>query len=93
MKDSKSFSLRVLVDYHIQLEKDLGHEMFLHIPDNWFEDYKFGCPNGHVSRMILRCSSGPRDRCLKCHAPTSMIPPSFTEAELSKILNMMNCVY
>lgn len=59
-----------------------GGELFMGIPDDWYEEPRFGCAFGHVARMIISGSSG--DRCQSCGRPMAIIP-HMTEAEFEPI--------
>lgn len=64
-----------------------GEEMFLGLPDNWYEPHpNYGCDNGHVSKYYLKSEmQGPV--CLACHSPLAMIPHGYTDETLTKALD------
>jgi len=68
-------ALRAWTLSNAQREEGSGEPLFLGIPDRWYEDIHFRCPNGHVSTRVLRCEDDPRDRCLACGEPTVMTFP------------------
>jgi len=63
-------------NYKVKIEKDAGHEMFMGIPDRWYEPRTLGCRKGHVSKMSLK-SSVKGEVCLGCGESIAMIPPEF----------------
>lgn len=57
-------------------EGNNGEQMFLEIPDRWYEPHKFRCANGHVSTTVLLSEGGQyRDSCLMCHEPAVLTFP------------------
>lgn len=65
----------------IKLAEEAGEEMFMGIPDKWFEPMIRGCRNGHVSRMVLKSEKLGRDACLACMEPVRIIPNIITTDE------------
>ena len=64
-----------------------GAEMFLGVPDVWYEPQpSFGCDNGHVSRRYL-VSEEHGSLCLACYQPVLIIPQGHTDASLLAELN------
>ena len=61
-----------------------GEEMFLGIPDRWYEPVTFGCENGHISRRYLK-SEDHGSLCLACQSPVVIIP-NISEEALKVIL-------
>ena len=59
----------------IQKVEDVGGEIFLDIPEKWFDPTQYGCENGHVSIMYLKSEALGSDVCLACHKPVYIIPP------------------
>lgn len=65
-------------------EKDSGADMFLGLPDSWYEPATFACENGHISTRYLK-SEKLGEVCLACHKPLYLVP-QITEEELAKVL-------
>jgi hypothetical protein len=62
--------------------EDDGEEMFLGMPDAWYEEHTLFCADGHVSHVSLGTDDG--DRCLSCRRPL-VLGPSITEADFATI--------
>lgn len=62
--------------------EDDGDEMFLGMPDAWYEERTLFCADGHVSHVSLGTDDG--DRCLSCRRPL-VLGPSMTEADFTTI--------
>lgn len=63
---------------------EFGITLINGIPERWM-DYpgpKYRCPNGHVSKTILRRSEGPRDACLECFEAVRMTFPEDQDGPL-----------
>jgi hypothetical protein len=78
--------LRALVEWRDDLAKAAearGDEMFMGVPDAWFEEPHWFCTKGHVSRVYLRSESG--SRCMACHEGT-ILGPRMTEADFAQVL-------
>ena len=84
--ESKKQKLINWVNLKIQIAKVSGEEFFFDVPDSWYEPIRFGCENGHVSKMYLKSESLGLNLCLECHKPISMIPPGTTEKFLTELL-------
>jgi hypothetical protein len=64
-----------------------NEEMFLGIPDNWYEPRpNYGCDNGHVSIAYLKTEE-QGNLCLVCHLPVAIIPHGYTDETLAKALD------
>jgi hypothetical protein len=70
----------------IHKEESSGAEMFLGVPDKWYEPVHLCCINGHVSHRYLKSEAKGGNVCMSCFEPV-YICPDITEDELSKILN------
>lgn len=63
-----------------------GEEMFLGVPDAWYEPRpNYGCNNGHVSRAYLK-SEERGNLCLECQKPLYIIPQGYTDETLTAAL-------
>lgn len=65
-------------------EEAAGQKMFLGIPDRWYEDAHWRCPNHHVSRVYLKSEAQGKDLCLKCFEPVFMTFPEDKDGPLSR---------
>lgn len=75
---------RRLVEWRNQRALDAGDggdEVFMGLPDSWYDDIHFGCAEGHVSNTVLTTESRG-DRCLACGNPACIIP-AMTETEFA----------
>jgi len=61
-----------------------GAEMFMGLPDKWYEPPTFACENGHISKRYLK-SETSGDVCLACGKRVYLVP-RITEEELAKVL-------
>jgi hypothetical protein len=62
-------------------EEAAGNEMFMGIPDRWYEKPHWRCINEHVSTMYLKSQEG--DLCLKCYEPLRMTFPEDKDGPLA----------
>lgn len=60
-----------------------GGEMFMGVPDAWFEEPHWFCTLGHVSRVYLRTDSGAR--CMACHGE-ALLGPAMTESDFAQVI-------
>lgn len=60
-------------------------ELFMGLPDAWYEHPTWACENGHISHLYLK-SERLGDVCLACRKPIVLIPPDTTEQKLAEIL-------
>ncbi len=75
------------VESEITKCKANGEEMFLGVPDKWFEPMRHGCENGHVSQRYLKSEALGDNVCLACFKPVYMIPNHINkDEELQEIL-------
>lgn len=58
-----------------QAEEDAGQEMFLGIPNRWYEKPRWRCRNNHVSSMYLKSEGVGADLCLGCFQAVYMTFP------------------
>lgn len=76
-------ALKQLQDEAIRIEQSAGAEMFMGLPDNWYEPHpEYGCNNGHVSRIYIK-SEARGHLCPACQQPVAMIPHGFTDKTLA----------
>lgn len=59
-----------------------GGELFMGIPDDWYETRRFACAFGHVSGMVISGDAG--DRCQACGRPVVIIP-DLTEEQFEPV--------
>lgn len=78
--------LKHFQDREIEAARAAGAEMFLGIPDAWYEPPHWGCENGHVARAYLKSEARGANLCLACHEPIAIIPPGYTDATLAAAL-------
>lgn len=80
--------LKILQDRAIAAAEAAGLELFLGIPDAWYEpEPNYGCPNGHVSRIYIKHDGGgPTHRCPRCFEPVAIIPHGYTDDTLRTML-------
>lgn len=71
--------LHEFLERHKRAEEAKGAPMFMGIPDRWFDNPRYRYLNGHISRVILICSEGPKDRCLECREPVRLTFPEDNE--------------
>ena len=78
--------LQLLQERAIHAAQEAGEEMFMGIPDAWFEPHpNYGCPNGHVSRMYIK-SETRGNLCPACQEPLAIIPHGYTDTTLRAAL-------
>lgn len=63
----------------MEVERELGEPFFMEKPDRWYEHFTVRCANNHTSTSTLRCSVGPRDRCLACYGLVTLTFPEDDE--------------
>lgn len=79
-------TLRALVEWREDLARSAearGEEMFMGIPDAWFDDPHWFCTSGHVSRVYLRTDTG--SRCVACRN-AALLGPSMTEKQFGTVI-------
>ena len=78
--------LQILQERAIQAAKEAGLELFLGIPDAWYEpEPNYGCANAHVSRMYIK-SETHGNLCPRCQEPVAIIPHGYTDDTLRTML-------
>ncbi len=65
-----------------------GVELFMGLPDLWYDDLTWGCENGHISSRYLKSERYGGDVCLCCYKPVILVAPLTTEEELKKVLSI-----
>lgn len=58
-----------------RLAQAAGEKMFMGIPDAWYDDPHWRCPNNHVSSRYLMTEERG-DRCLRCQEPVMLTFPT-----------------
>ena len=58
--------LRAWQKQHIA--KETG-PLFMGLPDRWYDDPHYRCPNGHISTTILKSEAKGCSCCLSCWEP------------------------
>lgn len=62
-----------------------GQEMFMGLPDAWYEPPTWGCENGHVMHRYVKSEeNGPI--CPACHRPIVLLPSHYTDETLRAAL-------
>lgn len=77
---SKALNAKLLVLK--EAERNAGAEMFLDIPDRWYEVPHWRCPNDHVSTAYLKSDAKRADLCLKCYEPVRLTFPEDRDGPL-----------
>lgn len=62
-----------------------GEDMFLGLPDAWYESATWGCENAHTMRMYIK-SSLKGAMCPACQKPIVLLPPGYTDDTLGEAL-------
>lgn len=78
--------LTALVEWREALANEAqanGAEMFMGVPDEWFDHPHWFCTNGHVSHVYLRTDLG--SRCLTCRDYV-VLGPAMTEEQFGPII-------
>jgi hypothetical protein len=86
--DQEAKEIQPLVDKlktFMEHEHSLGEIFFMGAPDRWFEPWTVRCAKGHVSTSVLRCSEGPRDRCLACYGLVTLTFPEDEDGPLMSL--------
>jgi hypothetical protein len=83
--DNRSNRLNEYLDKKVSEYKESGGEMFIGMPDAWYEPFTICCPNGHVSHRYLK-SEERGNVCLACYEPTYLCPPDTIEEDLIKVV-------
>ena len=80
--------LKVLQDRAIAEAEAAGLELFLGVPDAWYEPQpNYGCANGHVSRIYIKHDGGgPTHRCPRCYELVAILPHGYTDDSLCAAL-------
>lgn len=65
-----------------------GKELFMGLPDAWYEPPTWGCENGHAMHSYVKSERyGPI--CPACHKPIVLLPPGYTDAILGAALEAL----
>jgi|GEM_PF-4978626 len=70
----------------ISLAEAEGKEMFMGVPDEWYETGLHCCNNGHIGKMYLK-SEDKGALCLTCHQPSHIFPSDATQEDLNNALS------
>ena len=62
-------------------------ELFMGLPDSWYEKPTWACAMGHLSYRYLK-SEKLGDVCLSCRKSIVLVPPDTTEEKLREILGI-----
>lgn len=60
-------------------------ELFMDLPDAWYDNPTWACENGHISKRYLK-SEKLGDVCLACSKPILLVPTETTEEKLAEML-------
>jgi len=80
--DDREREYTILKREQSELARELGLDLFLGVPDLWYEHFTVVCIRGHVSRHVIR-SEVHGDMCPECMRPCVMCQPSAVEIPLS----------
>ncbi len=83
---SRQERLQDWLKFKIEQAKNNGEEMFMGIPDKWYEDGFHCCNNGHINGMYLK-SEMKGAVCMTCQEPSHIFPSDATKEELNFALN------
>lgn len=75
-----------LIDWREDLARaaqSRGDEMFMGVPEAWFDVPHWFCAQGHVSRVYLRTDSGAR--CMACQGE-ALLGPAMNEADFAQVI-------
>jgi hypothetical protein len=83
---SRQEKLEIWLNKRIEKAKEEGKELFMGVPDEWYENPLHCCNNGHINGMYLK-SSEKGAVCLTCHEPSHIFPSDATQEELNVALS------
>lgn len=83
---SRQERLEHWLKFKIEKAKEQGEEMFLGVPDNWYENGIHICKNGHLNGMYLK-SEMKGAVCIQCYEPSHICPANISEEEVDFALN------
>ncbi len=64
-----------------------GEELFMGLPDNWYEpNPQWGCENGHLMQSYIN-SETRGCICPKCMTPIALLPKVYTEESLKAAID------
>lgn len=84
---SKKDKLLAWLDKEIIQAKENGEEIFMGIPDRWYEPLRHCCINGHISHRYLK-SELKGNVCLACGESVYVFPADATEENLHLVLSL-----
>lgn len=95
MRDEKGPEVRLLKYLELreklrsfkEKERAAGVDMFMGIPDHWFENPRWRCHNDHVGVMYLKSEEVGMDLCLTCFEPVALSFPSDKDGPLQEVAN------
>ena len=70
---------------HVEKEKQAGKEMFMGLPDHWYEPPRWRCKNDHISGMYLKSEAIGGNVCLECHAFVHLTFPEDKDGPLKEV--------
>ncbi len=50
-------------------DAQIAGELFMGLPDAWYDDVTWVCESGHISRRYLKSEALGSNVCLACHKP------------------------
>jgi hypothetical protein len=83
---SKQEKLEIWLNKRIAKAKEDGKEIFMGVPDEWYENPFHFCNNGQINEMYLK-SSERGALCLTCYEPSHIFPSDATQEELNDALS------
>ena len=83
---SKQQKLEKWLKEKIEQAKNEGKEMFMGVPDEWYEQGLHCCNNGHIFSSYLK-SELKGCVCFECLEPSHIFPTNTTQEELIEALS------
>jgi hypothetical protein len=92
----KNLAIQAVLRVHLRVKADKeaadGGDIFMGIPDRWYDKLTFVCQNGHISSMCLKSEALGDDVCMSCHEHIFICPPETTTEEIQELLaNPLPC--
>jgi len=67
-------------------DKQITGELFMGLPDAWYDEVTWACESGHISHRYLKSEALGQNVCFACMKPIVLVPPETTEHKLNEIL-------
>lgn len=78
--------LEAWIKERIEIAKENGDDMFLSIPEKWYNPIWYCCNNGHVNDSYLKSEMFGGCVCLDCYQPSHIYPNDVSLEEFHKAL-------